>query len=476
MYIDGIVRKLVNQVSGITADSRNVKPGFVFVCLSEVAKKFVSDAVKAGARFIVAGSAEALPRVDNAQIIIFPKQHDFYYKLASAFYRGRQPEFVAAVTGTNGKTSVADFCRQIWHLTGNTGASIGTLGTAVGGIVTPYGSTLLTTPDAMELHKTLSELYNSHVKYLCIEASSHGMAQKRLYGVKVSVAAFTNLSRDHSDYHGGMEKYWAAKRKLFSEVLSHEGCAVLNADSGRYAELRRLVGSRNTITYGINVGDVRLTRLKSSTLGHNVAVEICGKVVYDGAFPVLGKFQIPNLLCALAIVTASGARCSDIPIDKLVSPRGRMELIGGRVIVDYAHTPAALEHALTSLKWHGFPQKIVLVFGCGGDRDREKRGAMGMVAGKYADVIIVTDDNPRNENPEAIRKEILSHCERAIEIPNRSDAIHYAVNFAVRNDHMLLIAGKGHETTQQIAGESIEFNDGDVVRSCLRAMQGAYAD
>ncbi|MFV9881714.1 MAG: UDP-N-acetylmuramoyl-L-alanyl-D-glutamate--2,6-diaminopimelate ligase [Anaplasma ovis] len=472
MNIDNIVRKLVGQASGVTADSRSVKPGFVFVCLSEAAKGFVPDAVEAGAKFIVANNAEGLSRVDCSQIIICPRQYDFYYKLASEFYHSRQPEFVAVVTGTNGKTSVADFCRQIWCLTGHTGASMGTLGAIVGSTTLP-SSTSFTTPDAVELHKTLSELHNLQVKYLCMEASSHGMAQKRLYGVKASTAAFTNLSSDHLDYHGSMEKYWATKQKLFSEVLSREGCAVLNADSEQYAELRELAAGRNVITYGADTGDVRLVRLESNTRGHNITVEICGKVIYEGAFPVLGKFQISNLLCALAIVAASGSGYIDVPIDKLVPPRGRMELIGDRIIIDYAHTYDALEHALTSLKWHGFLQKTVLVFGCGGDRDREKRKTMGIVANKYADVVIVTDDNPRSENPETIRKEILSHCKKAIEIPDRGNAIHYAVNFAIRNDHVLLIAGKGHETTQQIAGKSVEFNDGATVRQCLSAMQYA---
>ncbi|WP_037348602.1 UDP-N-acetylmuramoyl-L-alanyl-D-glutamate--2,6-diaminopimelate ligase [Anaplasma marginale] len=472
MNIDSIVRELIGQASGITADSRSVKPGFIFVCLSEAAKGFVPDAVKAGAKFIVAGNAGGLPHVDHSQIIICPMQHDLYYKLASEFYHGSQPEFVAVVTGTNGKTSVADFCRQIWCLTGHTGASMGTLGAIVGNTTLP-SSTSFTTPDAVELHKTLSTLRDLQVKYLCMEASSHGMAQKRLYGVKASAAAFTNLSGDHLDYHGSMEKYWATKQKLFSEVLSCEGCAVLNADSEQYGELRELAAGRNIITYGVDTGDVKLARLERNTQGHNITVKVCGEVIYDGAFPVLGKFQISNLLCALAIVAASGSGHRDVPIDRLASPRGRMELIGDRIIIDYAHTSDALKHALTSLKWHGFPQKTVLVFGCGGDRDREKRKTMGMVASQYADVVIVTDDNPRSENPETIRKEIMLHCENAIEIPDRGDAIHYAVNFAIRNNYVLLIAGKGHETTQQIAGKSVEFNDGTAVRRCLSEMQYA---
>ncbi|MCU7612421.1 UDP-N-acetylmuramoyl-L-alanyl-D-glutamate--2,6-diaminopimelate ligase [Anaplasma capra] len=472
MNIDSIAREIVGRVSGVAADSRSVRPGFVFVCLSEAAKKFIPDALKAGAKFVVVDSTEGVECVDNSQTIACPNRHDLYYKIATALYENKQPKFVAAVTGTNGKTSVVDFCRQIWNLTGYRCASIGTLGTIVGNTTLP-GNTALTTPDAVELHRTLNELHSLQVEHLCIEASSHGIEQKRLHGMETSAAAFTNLSRDHLDYHGSMEMYWATKKKLFSEVLSRKGCAVLNTDSEQYTELRELAGDRNIVTYGTKDGDVKLTRLEGTKLGHNITIEILGKVAYEGVFPVFGKFQVSNLLCALAVIVASGSNCGNTPIEKLVAPRGRMELIGNRIIIDYAHTPDALKHAITSLRWHGFSQKIALVFGCGGNRDREKRKAMAAVANRYADTIIITDDNPRNENPAAIRQEILSHCRHAVEIPNRKNAIHHAVDLAVHHNHVLLIAGKGHETVQQIAGESIEFNDEAVARSFLDKMQYA---
>ncbi|MGN7661649.1 MAG: Mur ligase family protein [Anaplasma sp.] len=475
MDLDRVVRELSAKATGVTADSRDVRQGYVFVCLSDAAKQFVPDAIKAGAGFIVIGDTDGVDNAGSSQFIVCEARRDLYHRLASRFYQGKQPRFVAAVTGTNGKTSVADFCRQIWSLTGQKGASIGTLGKIVGNGVptTLCHRASLTTPDPAALHRTLRELHDSRVEYLCMEASSHGIAQKRVYSVVIQAAAFTNFSQDHLGYHGSTEVYWATKRKLFSEVLSHEGCAVLNADSGKYAELKRLAKYRKVITYGINKGDVRLTHLESNKFGHNIAVKIQSRIVYEGPFHVLGKFQISNLLCALALVVASASGHDNIPINRLVTPKGRMERVGDLAIVDYAHTPEALRQALTSLRWHGFSKKIALVFGCGGERDKEKRKTMAMIADKYAHAVIITDDNPRSEDPAAIRGEILSHCKRAIEVPDRREAIHHAISLAVRGDYMLLIVGKGHETTQQIGGRAVEFNDASVAKSFLDTVQYA---
>nr|CAH7713371.1 unnamed protein product [Callosobruchus chinensis] len=334
-----------------------------------------------------------------------------YSKIVSRFYQFKQPKYVAAVTGTNGKTSVVEFCRQIWQ---DNAASIGTLGTCVNN---NRKDNSLTTPSADDLYSTLRDINNKNVEHLALEASSHGIDQYRIHGLRLNAAAFTNFSQDHLDYHKSIDEYFEAKKRLFDEVLPKEKTAILNADIGEYGELLNIAEKRGNkvITYGKKNSDITLLK------------------------------QIP---------TAN---------DKLASPSGRMEKVNTFAFVDYAHTPSALKQALLSLKWH-FNKKIVLVFGCGGNRDQTKRAEMGKIAQMLAGKVIVTDDNPRDEDPGKIRHDILLHCPDALEIGDRKKAIEKGINIAHDENMILLVAGKGHERFQIIEGQALEFSDVEVIR------------
>ncbi|WP_168464140.1 UDP-N-acetylmuramoyl-L-alanyl-D-glutamate--2,6-diaminopimelate ligase [Wolbachia endosymbiont of Ctenocephalides felis wCfeT] len=482
------------EVKGVTCNLRRVKEGYLFVCLSDEGKKYLSDALKKASVIPVSKgchpSAQTLgSRVfsiktidffayekswipasragmtDTPSIAVLDHLHPqkIYSKIVSRFYQFKQPKYVAAVTGTNGKTSVVDFCRQIWRNAGYNVASVGTLGTYINDEKVDSNSNL-TTPSAKDLYSTLRDINDKNIEYLVLEASSHGIDQYRIHGLKLNAAAFTNLLQDHLDYHGNIDEYFNAKKRLFSEVLQAEGAAILNADIDGYSTLLGIAKKHGNkvITYGKIDSDIILLRQIPTTDGQHLTIKIEDEVL-DTFFPVMGKFQAYNLLCAMSIVISSGMDYRQICVQKLTSPPGRMEKVNSFIFVDYAHTANALEQALLSLKWH-FNKKIVLVFGCGGNRDQSKRTEMGKIAQVYADKVIITDDNPRNEDPAKIRHDILSHCPNALEIRDRREAIKKGMSIAYNEDMVLLIAGKGHEQFQIIGDQAFEFSDAEITK------------
>ncbi|WP_417319585.1 UDP-N-acetylmuramoyl-L-alanyl-D-glutamate--2,6-diaminopimelate ligase [Emcibacter sp.] len=462
------------EVCGITADSRKVAPGFVFVALPGLkfnGADFISDAVKSGA---VAVLCTPSARLDDQSVTwITHEVPARIFPLMVAAWFQRQPEHLAAVTGTNGKTSVASFTKQIWEHMGLKAASVGTLG-----VVAPeYNEyTGMTTPDPVTLHKAMSDLCDLGIDHVVFEASSHGLAQYRLDGLNISAAAFTNLTRDHYDYHGSQENYFYAKSRLFGEVMKPGSTAVLNADCPIVREVADICWARGhrVITVGRHDGDIRLLHQASNPTGQEITVSYEGHL-YDIKLSLVGSFQAINALMAVGLVIG----CGGDPVQAfnslayLKSVEGRMEQAarhpsGARIYVDYAHTPDALETALEALRPH-VRGKLSVVFGCGGDRDTGKREQMGQIACDKADRVYVTDDNPRSEDPAAIRAEILKGCPDASEVGDRGQAIRQAVAGLEAGD-LLLVAGKGHERGQEIAGTIHEFDDVSEVRSAIASL------
>ena len=459
-------------VEGLTSDSRLVKENYIFFAINGAQMdgyNFIDDAIVSGAKALfVENDARGL----SEKILIVHSENirSLYAKLVSFFYHGK-PDNIVAVTGTNGKTSVADFCRQIWDFLGFNSASIGTMGVVSKSYNSP---STLTTPDPVFLHTACSRLALEGVKYLAVEASSHGLSQGRLDGLKVDVAGFTYLGRDHLDYHGSLNSYFLAKKRLFSDLLFEDGIAVLNADIKEYAEIADIckrVG-KEVFTYGFNGSDLRLTNI--SYMQKSLKVDF----LYQGQSKsfntkLIGNFQVMNLLCAIGLVLKSGADFNDIiEVLNLIRPvRGRLEYIGGEnkdvsIFIDYAHTPEAISNSLNVLRPHT-KAKLAILFGAGGNRDFGKRVLMGEAASSFADIIYITDDNPRLENPEKIRKDILRGCPNAQEIPNRLEAIRSAISSLDSGD-VLLIAGKGHETSQILGDTAFPFNDKEIALEALK--------
>lgn len=449
------------NITGLAADSRKIQPGFLFAAFAGAAadgSDFIDDAVQRGAAAVLAAPG---PQLDGVPLFIDTEPRRRYAEIAARFY-GRQPGHIAAVTGTNGKSSVADFTRQLWTHLGLKTASLGTLGLVAPGRTQPGG---LTTPDAADLHATLAALVNDGVDHAAIEASSHGLDQFRLDGVRISVAAFTNISRDHLDYHGSMDAYLDAKARLFTELLQDGGTAVLNADDPCS---QKLLAGRDVriITYGKAGKDIRLLDCQPHDQGQRIMLNLMGKAA-EIDFPLIGDFQVMNALCALAMIIADGAEPGTAlqAIEMLQPVAGRMQLAarlqnGAAVYVDYAHTPDALQRLLQALRPHT-EGALSVVFGCGGDRDVGKRPEMGAIANRLADHVIITDDNPRSEDAGQIRAQILAAATGAPEIGAREDAIFEAVRGLAAGD-ILVIAGKGHEQGQTIGDEIIPFDDVEV--------------
>ena len=380
-------------------------------------------------------------------------------ELAAKIY-APQPEHIVAITGTNGKTSVAYYFKQIIESLGKKSASIGTLGVLAEGF--PVESTL-TTPSTEQLHKILQKLAQKNVNYVAIEASSHGLAQYRLDHVKLKAAAITNFSRDHLDYHHTLEEYFAAKMRLFTSVLPNDGTAVLNTDMAEYSDIAEICKQRGQkiISFGKNSDDLRLVSIEQNQDYLLLKIGAYGTDHEIKFEHIVGDFQAYNILCAIGLVIGCGFDLKQIlpVISKLYSAPGRMQKIGdANVFVDYAHKPEALEKTLQVLR-EGFFGKVIVVFGCGGDRDQGKRQIMGEIAKKYGDIVIVTDDNPRSEDPKSIRNAIMQTCDTAIEIGDREQAIKYAIEAIASPDDAVLIAGKGHETYQIVGAKTFEFDD-----------------
>ncbi len=459
------------QVTGLTADSRAVKPGFVFAALrgsKADGTKFVADAVAKGAVAVIAADDAAMT-VPDAVVVLRASEPRRALALMAARFYGAQPRVAVAVTGTNGKTSVAEFTRQIFAACGRAAASLGTIGLVKpdGGV---YGS--LTTPDPVTLHRTLAELAGEGVTHLSLEASSHGLDQHRLDGVRLTAGAFLNLGRDHLDYHPTEADYLAAKMRLFSDVLEPGRTAVLNVDSAHAPQVMAVAKARGLkiATTGADGDDLKLVSLARDGFAQRIVIRHAGRD-YDMRVPLLGAYQVENALVAagLAIAAGEGAAAAINAIGGLKGVPGRLEIAGGRdgamVIVDYAHKPEALGAALDALRPFA-TGRLICVFGCGGDRDRGKRPIMGRFAIDTADVVIDPADTRRRERPGAIRAEILAAAPGAREVGDRGEAIKTAVDMLEAGD-VLLVAGKGHETGQIVGDKVLPFSDQDTVREAL---------
>jgi UDP-N-acetylmuramoyl-L-alanyl-D-glutamate--2,6-diaminopimelate ligase len=463
------------QIHSVTCDSRHVVPGALYVAIrgeKTDGAEFIADAIARGAAAILCDSGvsvqAAVPVLRTANV-----RHALAH-VAAAFYP-RQPQTIVAVTGTDGKTSTADFTRQLWVMLGYKAASIGTLGT-----IGEHGQELYpgthTTPDPTALHKMLQELHDDGYTHIAMEASSHGLDQHRLDGVRIRAAAFTNLTRDHLDYHKTEEAYFAAKARLFQALLPVGGTAVLNQDDAMFGALRDMAVAKpqRVIGFGRKGKEMCLSALKLQPHGQRATFELFGKS-HAVDIPLVGAFQTMNMLAALALVTATGADLEKAlaAIPKLKGVPGRLERVatlanGAAVYIDYAHTPAALANILKTLRPHT-QNKLHVVFGCGGDRDAGKRPEMGRIACELADRVIVTDDNPRHEDPAAIRRAILAAAPTAKEVADRKEAIYVAVQELSAGD-VLVIAGKGHETTQTIGDQQLPFDDAEITRRRVREL------
>ncbi len=459
------------EIAGITSDSRQVRPGFLFAALQGTradGSAYARDAVEGGAAAILAarGAVRDAPGVPVLEVED-PRRS---LALLAARFHGRQPSTMVAVTGTSGKTSVASFTRQIWEQAGLAAASIGTTGVIAPGRE-DYGS--LTTPDPVALHALLAELAGEGVTHAAMEASSHGLDQRRLDGVRLAAGGFTNLGRDHMDYHPTVESYHEAKMRLFRDLLPAGSPAVVFADdpwSRPTIDVAEAAGL-DVLTVGRNGAFLTLKRVEHERARQRAEVQAEGRT-FEIDLPLAGDFQISNALVAagLAIATGVPAGKALAALEHLRGASGRLELVGttgegAPVYVDYAHKPEALENVLTAVRPFT-TGRVVVVFGCGGDRDPGKRPIMGEIATRLSDLVIVTDDNPRSEDPAAIRAAIMAAAPGARETGDRRRAIGEAIALLDAGD-TLIVAGKGHEEGQTIGGVTHPFSDHAEVRAAL---------
>lgn len=458
------------EIAGVTADSREVRPGWLFAALPgsrRDGRDFIPEAIARGAVAVLAPPGTEVP---GETVLVADDNPRRALALAAARLHPRQPEVIAAVTGTNGKTSVASFTRQVWARLGRSAASLGTLG-----VVSPAGTEegSMTTPDPVALHQRLQALAEAGVTHAAIEASSHGLDQHRLDGVGLAAGAFTNVTRDHLDYHGDMEAYAAAKLRLFRALLPSGAVAVVNADDAFAIPVTAAARERGlrVISYGRAGGDIALLDIRPEADAQILRLRLDGRE-HGLRLPLAGGFQAMNALCALGLVIACGdeAGAALAALEHLEGVPGRLQQAGTRacgapVFVDYAHTPDALAAVLRALRPHA-AGRLVVVFGAGGDRDPGKRPQMGAVARELADEAIVTDDNPRGEDAAAIRRAVLEGCPDAREIGDRAEAIRTAVRELAPGD-VLVVAGKGHERGQIVGDTVLPFDDIAQVRAAL---------
>ena len=471
------------EFSGLAADSREVKPGFLFAALKGTKTdggRFIQDAVKRGA-VVVLGEPELAEHVHKLGVRFIADKNPRLRlaKMAAAFYAA-QPNCVVAVTGTNGKTSVAHFLRQIWLSEGRKAASLGTIG-----IYSPSGQVQLshTTPDPVELHAQLARLKHEGVEHLALEASSHGLDQFRLDGIDVSAGAFTNITRDHMDYHATFEEYLKAKLSLFERLVRPGGVAVVNRDADHADEFIAAAERRGLrlLTVGAQGETLKLTGQVPRARGQDLSVLYQGRI-RTIALPLAGLFQASNALVAAGVALGLGDPADDVfaALETLKGAPGRLDLVaqtraGASIYIDYAHTPDAVETVLTALRPH-VKGRLHIVFGCGGDRDRGKRPLMAEAAARSADSVIVTDDNPRSEDPAAIRREVLQGAPNAREVGDRAEAIRLGIA-ALGADDALVIAGKGHEDYQIVGTETRPFSDrAEAVKAALALGGSAVGD
>jgi UDP-N-acetylmuramoyl-L-alanyl-D-glutamate--2,6-diaminopimelate ligase len=463
-------------ITGLTADSRKVVPGTLFAALPGTVRDgrdFIAQAIASGAVAILAPKGTRLPAGAGDVALIEDTNPRRRLALLAAAFHGEQPAHIAAVTGTNGKTSTAQFTRQLWQALGHKAGAMGTLGLVADGFPeTPS----LTTPDPVALHATLADVARGGVTHLAMEASSHGLDQFRLDGVVVEAAGFTNLTRDHLDYHGTMAAYLQAKLALFDRVMPKGATAVINADIPEFEQIASVAHARKQTVIGFGTAGKELRVIDATPLPHGqrLTLDLFGKR-RTLELPLVGRFQVWNALCALGLVIGTGTdaeRAADCLVN-LNGVRGRLEMVatlpnGAAVYVDYAHTPDGLETVLRSVRPHTHG-RLSVVFGCGGDRDKGKRPMMGRIAAELADRVIVTDDNPRSEVPATIRAEVMAGCPGATEVDDRAKAIALAVGELGPGD-VLVLAGKGHEQGQIIGNEVRPFDDATVARAAVAAL------
>ncbi|MTH97934.1 UDP-N-acetylmuramoyl-L-alanyl-D-glutamate--2,6-diaminopimelate ligase [Roseibium sp. RKSG952] len=464
------------DITGMTADSRAVKPGFLFAALKGAkadGAAFAGKAVAAGAAAVLASgetAARLRAELPGGTVVLEADDPRRALALMAARFYGRQPKVMVAVTGTSGKTSVADFVRQIFQAAGHSSASIGTLGT-----VTADGQSYggLTTPDPVALQAELARLEEVGITHAAMEASSHGLDQHRLDGVRLVAAGFTNLGRDHMDYHPTVEDYLEAKMKLFRGLLPEGGVAVYDPGekyTGRIADIAKERGLR-TFTVGETGQDLRLVGLKTDGASQILTIA-AARGEYTVSLPLLGRFQVSNALVAAGLAIAAGVNTGTAlrALESLKGAPGRLEFVGrkangGLAVVDYAHKPDALDNVLAALRPFA-KGKLSVIVGAGGDRDPGKRLLMGEIAAKRADLVIVTDDNPRSEDPATIRKAVLAGAPEALEIGDRAEAIREGVR-RLGPDDILCVAGKGHETGQIVKDTVLPFSDHEAVAQAL---------
>ena len=471
------------RITGLSIDSRTVKPGHLFAALPGSAVhggEFIQYALRMQAAAVLTDrqgaeiAADVLSGWDGALIVA----EDPRAALAGAasLWFADQPDHVAAVTGTSGKTSVASFTRQIWQALGHKAISLGTMG-----VEGDHQAKLAhTTPDPLTLHRVLAEAVAAGVTHAAMEASSHGLDQRRLDGVRVQAGAFTNFSQDHLDYHAGFDEYFAAKALLFNRVLEDGAAAVINIDSQRGRQMAEIATDRGLALTTVGTGEAAMLRIlgqRYDATGQDLRFSLMGRA-HLVRLPLIGGFQAENVLAAMGLCLASGDSADDIlrVLPQLTTVRGRMQLVaqrdnGAAVFVDYAHKPGAVTAALQSLRPHVMG-RIVCIIGAGGDRDRGKRPLMGQAAADHADVVIVTDDNPRTEDPALIRAAVMATAGRdATEVPDRAEAILRGVD-ALQPGDALLICGKGHETGQIVGQDVYPFDDAEQASVAVAALDG----
>lgn len=466
--------------TSLSIDSRKVEEGGLFVAISgnhHDGTRFVEEALHSGAVGIIVPkglgqkmAAQFQEQYPNASFFETSQIRKIASLLAAQFYP-LQPENIVAVTGTSGKTSTVSFIRQLWYHLGFPAASLGTLGLIIEGrtLPAPTGTDGLNTPDPVRLHQILENLKGQFIDHLAFEASSHGLDQHRLDAVQLKAAVFTNFSNDHLDYHQTMESYFEAKVRLFQELLGPDKYAIINADIPEYETLLKICKERGlpTLTFGKEGEAIRLISIIPKMGSQDVLLYIEGKS-YNLHLPFVGQFQVYNVMAALGAVIACGVNAAQA-VEACLNLKGipgRLELAAPGVYVDYSHKPEALSSALKALRSHTKGQ-LWVVFGCGGNRDTIKRPMMGEIAARLADIVIITDDNPRHENPGEIRQQILAKCPGAREIPSRHEAIRAAIE-GMRSGDVVLIAGKGHETYQIVGGQTFPFDDVEEVQKCMR--------
>jgi UDP-N-acetylmuramoyl-L-alanyl-D-glutamate--2,6-diaminopimelate ligase len=467
------------KITGIAVDSRELKDGYLFAAMPGVrvhGAEFIQYAVRMGAVAVLTdaeGAALAADHLGGIAVVIADAPREALSR-AAALWFGGQPDVMVAVTGTNGKTSVSTFVRQIWIEMDLAAVNLGTTGVE-GAWTAPLAHT---TPEPITLHRTLAAARAEGITHAAMEASSHGLDQRRLDGVILKAAGFTNFTQDHLDYHKTFEAYFDAKAGLFARVLPDDGIAVINIDDPRGADMAAIATARGqtVLTVGRDGGDLRLSAQRFDATGQDVRFDFLGKA-YTARLSLIGGFQADNVMLAAGLVIACGAEPARVfeTLPHLTTVRGRMQLAatranGAAVFVDYAHTPDAVATALGAMRPHVMG-KLVTIVGAGGDRDAGKRPLMGQAAAANADVVFVTDDNPRSEDPATIRAAVIAGCPDATEVGDRAEAILRAVDVLEPGD-ALLIAGKGHETGQIVGEDILPFDDAEQASVAVAALEG----